>query len=194
MLIIGEIIAMDRRKLLTPLGHCDDPMWPSPALDTLGRDQLLSSWPCLRHSLYRRLRLAAAKLTVDVHRHAAISPVRRPQRSEPRTLEKLRVVGGSPQFRRLGHHVSTRSKSWMRRQRCGDAILRGLQRGNGHQETANSGLEIPKALAYRPPNRRSVAPCCASSTRGRGGTGRRAGLKIRFREECGFDSHRPHQL
>jgi hypothetical protein len=30
--------------------------------------------------------------------------------------------------------------------------------------------------------------------RGRGGIGRRAGLKIRFRKECGFDSHRPHQL
>ncbi len=28
--------------------------------------------------------------------------------------------------------------------------------------------------------------------RGRGGTGRRAGFKIQFREECGFDSHRPH--
>src|SRR5579859_962996 len=28
---------------------------------------------------------------------------------------------------------------------------------------------------------------------GRGGTGRRAGLKIRFREECRFDSDRPHQ-
>ena len=27
---------------------------------------------------------------------------------------------------------------------------------------------------------------------GRGGTGRRAGLKIRFREECRFDSDRPH--
>ena len=30
--------------------------------------------------------------------------------------------------------------------------------------------------------------------RGRGGTGRRAGLKIRFRKECRFDSDRPHQL
>jgi hypothetical protein len=30
--------------------------------------------------------------------------------------------------------------------------------------------------------------------RGRGGTGRRAGFKIQFREECGFDSHRPHHL
>jgi hypothetical protein len=28
---------------------------------------------------------------------------------------------------------------------------------------------------------------------GRGGTGRRAGLKIRFRKECRFDSDRPHQ-
>ena len=30
------------------------------------------------------------------------------------------------------------------------------------------------------------------SARGRGGTGRRAGLKIRFRKECRFDSDRPH--
>ena len=29
---------------------------------------------------------------------------------------------------------------------------------------------------------------------GRGGTGRRAGFKIRFREECRFDSDRPHQI
>ena len=29
---------------------------------------------------------------------------------------------------------------------------------------------------------------------GRGGTGRRAGLKIRFRKECRFDSDRPHHL
>ena len=28
---------------------------------------------------------------------------------------------------------------------------------------------------------------------GRGGTGRRDGLKIRFPRECGFDPHRPHQ-
>ena len=30
--------------------------------------------------------------------------------------------------------------------------------------------------------------------RGRGGIGRRAGLKIRFRKECRFDPDRPHQL
>ena len=29
---------------------------------------------------------------------------------------------------------------------------------------------------------------------GRGGTGRRAGFKIQFREECRFDSDRPHHL
>ena len=29
---------------------------------------------------------------------------------------------------------------------------------------------------------------------GRGGTGRRAGLKIRFRKECRFDSDRPHHF
>ena len=28
---------------------------------------------------------------------------------------------------------------------------------------------------------------------GRGGTGRRAGFKIRFCKECRFDSDRPHQ-
>ena len=39
----------------------------------------------------------------------------------------------------------------MRGQRCGDAILRRIRPGNSHQETANSGLEIPRALAYRPP-------------------------------------------
>jgi hypothetical protein len=32
------------------------------------------------------------------------------------------------------------------------------------------------------------------SRRGRGGIGRRAGFKIQFRKECGFDSHRPHHL
>jgi hypothetical protein len=30
--------------------------------------------------------------------------------------------------------------------------------------------------------------------RGRGGIGRRAGLKIRFRKECRFDPDRPHHL
>jgi len=35
MLIIGEIIAMDRRGLPTLPRHCDDSMWPRPALDEL---------------------------------------------------------------------------------------------------------------------------------------------------------------
>jgi hypothetical protein len=47
---------------------------------------------------------------------------------------------------------------------------------------------LPNQFAHRQSLSIGNAHC------GRGGIGRRAGLKIRFRKECGFDSHRPHQI
>ena len=54
------------------------------------------------------------------------------------------------------------------------------------------GVEFPHLLSYR---RRTVDRIpWDDRPRGRGGIGRRAGLKIRFRKECRFDSDRPHHL
>ena len=51
---------------------------------------------------------------------------------------------------------------------------------------------IAKLRAARKPLSDPCGVSYRGCGRGRGGTGRRAGLKIRFRKECRFDSDRPH--
>ena len=60
-------------------------------------------------------------------------------------------------------------------------------RGRWRSDQPASGLKSAPSPVNCPRARLDPGRC------GRGGTGRRAGLKIRFRKECRFDSDRPHQ-
>jgi hypothetical protein len=79
----------------------------------------------------------------------------------------------------------------IRRPRSGECPLKGepkaiRSRFGREIKAVKTGRRSP--LLGKRNRRRYTMP-----RRGRGGTGRRAGLKIRFRKECRFDSDRPHQ-
>ena len=99
----------------------------------------------------------------------------------PRTLEKLRVVGDGPPFRKLGRRVVyalADLEEWAARRKC-DSTSDPAWKSPRRSDRAYYPLEIVLPCPYRPGDVEPALQMCGSAC-GCGGIGRRSGLKIRL--------------